>query len=89
VSIGDWSQIASFGDPISAEALVGLLESERVPCRIESNAIIPGLGTSFAVLVPPGLLRRATWIRNQAAQVSEQELTYLATGQLPDGDTKS
>ncbi len=87
--IDGWSEIASFGDPISAEALVGLLESEKVPCHIDSNEIVPGLGTRFAVLVPAELVHRANWVRNQAAHVTEQELTYLATGQLPGDGTKS
>lgn len=84
-----WMTIATFGDRISAEALVGLFESEKLPCRIASNEIVPGLGSEFAVLVPAELVHRATWIRQQSAHVSEQELTYLATGELPDESTKS
>ena len=87
--IGGWSEIAYFGDRISAEGLVGLLESEKVPCYIDSNEVVPGLGSRFAVLVPDEYVRRATWIQNEASRVSEQELAYLATGQLPDGSTKS
>lgn len=87
--IDGWSAIATFGDRLSAEALAGLLESERLPCYIDSNEIVPGLGSEFIVLVPAEFVHRANWIRRQVAQVSEQELTYLATGQLPDGPTKS
>ena len=87
--IDGWSEIASFGDRLSAEALVGLLESEKVPCHIESNEVVPGLGTRFAVFVPTDLMHRATWIRQQAAHVSEEELSYLATGHPPDGKTDS
>jgi hypothetical protein len=78
----DWSVVATFGDRISAQALVGLLDSEKVLCRLSSNEPLPGLGSEFAVLVPTKLLHRARWIREQA-RVSEQELTYLATGELP------
>jgi len=78
----DWSVVATFGDRISAQALVGLLDSEKVLCRLSSNEPLPGLGSEFAVLVPTKLLHRAQWIRAHA-QVSEQELTYLATGELP------
>ena len=84
----DWSVVATFGDPISAEALVGLLESEKLPCRVDRNEAIPGLSTGFSVLVRTELLRRAQWIRAQAP-VSEEELTYLATGELPGGSDKS
>ena len=84
-----WREIATFGDRMSAEALVGLLQSEKVPCRIDADEVVPGLGTNFAVLVPAELMHRANWIRQQAAHFSEQELTYLATGELPDGTAKS
>jgi hypothetical protein len=83
----DWSAVATFGDRISAEVLAGLFESEKLPSRIASNEVVPGLGTEFSVLVPAEFVRKANWIRQQA-HFSEQELTYLATGQLPDG-TKS
>jgi hypothetical protein len=78
-----WSVVATFADPISAEALSGRLTSEDVPCQVVSNDTLPGLATEFAVLVPTELLHRAQWILKQA-DFSEQELTYLATGKLPD-----
>jgi hypothetical protein len=84
----DWSVVETFGDPISAEALVGLLESEKLPCRFASNEVIRGLSSGFSVLVPTELQRKAQWIRAQAP-VSEEELTYFATGELPGGGEKS
>lgn len=81
-----WSAVAAFEDSISAEALAGLLRSEDILCRVSSNETIPGLATEFAVLVPAEQLRRAQWVMKQAP-VSEQELTYLATGKLP-GETQ-
>jgi len=83
-----WSIVARFGDQISAQALFGLLESENLPCYVASNAAVPGLGTEFAVLVPTELLARAQRIRAQS-QVSEEELTFLATGELPDAPHQS
>jgi hypothetical protein len=80
-----WSVFATFGDRISAQALIGLLESEKLPCRFVSNEVVPGLGTEFSVLVHTNQLHRAEWIRKQS-QVSEEELTYLATGELPADD---
>jgi hypothetical protein len=80
VPLDDWSVVATFGDRISAQALVGLLDSEKLLCRLASNEPLPGLGTEFAVLVPTHLLHRAQWIREHA-QVSEQELNFLATGE--------
>jgi hypothetical protein len=58
---------------------------EQVPCRVASNETLPGLATEFAVLVPVELLHRAQWILQQT-NFSEEELTYLATGELPDGN---
>jgi hypothetical protein len=82
MNVNDWTIVATFGDRISAQALVGLLDSEKIPCRLVSNEPLPGLGSEFAVMVPQGLLRQATRIREEA-RVSEQELTYLATGETP------
>jgi hypothetical protein len=78
-----WSAVATFADPLSAEALAGRLTSEKLPCQVVSDETLPGLATAFAVLVPAELLHRAQWILKQA-NFSEQELTYLATGELPN-----
>jgi hypothetical protein len=88
MNVNDWSILATFGDRISAQALVGLLDSEKLTCRLISNEPLPGLGSEFAVMVPKNLLRRATRIREEA-RVSEQELTYLATGEQSGEAEKS
>ena len=88
MSQDEWSIVAAFGDRISAQALVGLLDSEKLLCRLASNEPLPGLGTEFAVLVPTALLARARRIRDEA-RVSEQELTDLALGQTPGAAEKS
>ena len=88
MNVNEWTIVATFGDRISAQALVGLLDSEKILCRLVSNEPLPGLGSEFAVMVPRGLLQRATRIREEA-RVSEQELTYLATGELPGPADKS
>lgn len=84
MSIDGWSVVTTFGDRISADALSGLLESESLQCLVVSNGVVPGLGTEFAVLVPTEQLRKAQRVR-ESAQVSNEELTYLATGELPGG----
>lgn len=80
-----WSVVATFADSLSAEALSGRLTSEEVPSQVVWNGALPGLATEFAVLVPAELLHRAQWILKQV-DFSEQELTYLATGELPNRD---
>ncbi|HTC50656.1 MAG TPA: hypothetical protein VK700_01825 [Steroidobacteraceae bacterium] len=87
MSQSGWSVVAKFGDPISAQALFGLLEAWNLPCYFASNGAVPGLGTEFAILVPTEFLARAQRIREQS-QVSEEELTFLATGELPDAPQK-
>jgi hypothetical protein len=86
VAMDGWSVVGTFGDRISAQALVGLLESEKLPCYLASNAAVPGLGTEFTVLVPSEFLRKAQRTVEQA-RVSEQELTSLALAASP-GETK-
>ena len=83
MALDGWSVVATFGDQISAQALIGLLVSEKVPCHYVSNAAVPGLGTEFTVLVPTELLHRAQWVREQA-RVSEQELDRLAARKTPE-----
>jgi hypothetical protein len=87
LSLSGWSVVAKFGDPISAQALFGLLQSENLPCYFASNGAVPGLGTEFAVLVPTELLAKAQRVRAQS-QVSEEELTFLATGESPEEPKK-
>lgn len=78
-----WSEVVTLSDRISAEAVLGLLTQGDVPGRIVSDEHLPGLGLFFSVVVPAELLHRARWLLSEA-QVSEAELTYLATRELPD-----
>jgi hypothetical protein len=78
-----WMSVADYSDRASAEAIVCLLSAAKVPCFIVSDEALPGLGSDFSVRVPPDLFHRARWVLAQS-QVSEAELTYLATGELPD-----
>jgi hypothetical protein len=79
-----WAAVASFSDRASAEVVLGLLIENDLPGYIASNEYVPGLGSNFSPCVPAHLLHRARWILEQC-RVSEGELTYLATGKLPDG----
>ena len=83
-----WSSVVTYSDPISAEAALPILKDGRVPCRITSDATIPGLASFFSVEVPSELLHRARVLLD-SAKVSDAELTYLATQELPgDSDGK-
>ena len=79
-----WAAVASYSDRASAEAVVGLLAANELPCYVASNEYVPGLGSDFSIRVPARLLHRAQWVLEQC-RVSEGELIYLATGMLPEG----
>ena len=79
-----WSEVATFSDRVSAEAMLSLLARDDVPGRIVSDEHIPGLGLFFSVVVPAEFLHRAQRLVF-GAQVSEAELTDLATKESPDG----
>jgi hypothetical protein len=79
-----WASVAAYSDRMSAEAIVGLLAGQQMPCYIASNEHIPGLGSSFSVCVPARLRHRAQWILEQA-RVTESELTELAMRCPADG----
>ena len=72
-----WTSVATYADRISAEAILGLLTSQSVPCYIASNEHVPGLGTKFSVCVPSRLTDAANTILADN-RVSDSELTDLA-----------
>jgi Putative prokaryotic signal transducing protein len=78
-----WISVAIFSDKISAEAILALLTGQGLPAYIKSDEHVPGLGSNFSVFVPPDRVRQAQRILEQG-QVSEKELTELATGVKPD-----
>jgi Putative prokaryotic signal transducing protein len=78
-----WISVAIFSDKISAEAILALLTGQGLPAYIKSDEHVPGLGSNFSVFVPPDRVRQAQRILEQG-QVSEAELTELATGVKPD-----
>jgi hypothetical protein len=83
VSNSAWVSVATYSDKISAEAVLGLLTGEGLPAYIKSDEHVPGLGSNFSVFVPPDRVRQAQRLFEQG-QVSEKELTDLATGVKPD-----
>lgn len=82
-----WITFAVYGDAASAEATAGLLRSETIPVHVASGEPVPGLIEGFRVMVPPDMLHRAQWILSQA-QLTDEELAFLATGVLGEGDGK-
>lgn len=83
----EWCEFAAYSDVASAELVAGLLRNESVPVHIASDEPMPGLVRGFRILVPPDMLHRARWVAAQA-ELSEEELVFLATGQLSCGSSE-
>jgi hypothetical protein len=81
----DWQQFAVFEDQASAEAFAGRLRVDGVPARIAGHSPVPGLNEGFQVMVPTRLAHRAKSVA-ALAEPTDEELRYLATGELPDDD---
>ena len=78
-----WTSVATYSDKVIAEALLGLLSGAGVPAYIKSDEHVPGLGSSFSLFVPVDRVRQATRLLEHG-QLSEKELTELATQAKPD-----
>jgi hypothetical protein len=64
------------------------LTREDVPARIEGRSLQSGREAEFWVFVHRSLAHRARWIVAQLPPTDE-ELTFLATGELPGSDKES
>lgn len=71
----------SFENEPSAEAIAELLRRQGIPARVEVRAALPGLVGNVRIVVPEILQHRARWLL-KFAEVSERELSFLATGNL-------
>jgi hypothetical protein len=73
-----WSVLAVYPDPVSAEIFAGLLRSEAIPVRIKADEPVPGLMRAFSVQVPEAMLARARTICSQAPLSDEEWAQYVA-----------
>lgn len=69
--------LAVYADPVSAEAVAGLLRSESVPVRIKADEPVPGLMRGYSVMVHPAMVMRAQAICSQAQMTDEEWAQYL------------
>jgi hypothetical protein len=81
----DWQQFAVFEDEASAEALAGRLRVDGVPAQVAGRSLVPGLNEGFQVMVPTRLAHRAKRVA-ALAELTDEELRYLATGESPGDD---
>ena len=80
----DWELFKTVDDRGTAEMLAELFKSNDIPTRIDYGALQAGID-GVRVYVPAELAHRARWILTDQG-FSDEELSYLATGKLPDDD---
>ena len=73
--------VAEFNDLGSADAIAGLLKGDGVHTKVKPTGMASGAPRKYLVLVDPTQLHRARWFLENN-EISEAELTYLATGEL-------
>ena len=76
-----WDTAAVVADALSAQVLLGRLLSEGLPARVQSDTALLGAARQCRILVPAGLLHRAKYVLWET-QFTEEELAFLATGEL-------
>ena len=81
-------ELRRFATVASAEALATLLEAEGIECILDPSdpfvtAIASG-GAGVRLLVPEAKRHRAEFVLRDS-EFSDDELTYLATGESPAG----
>ena len=76
-----WQTVACLSDLPGAHVLAQRLRSDGVAVRVISDPQLLGEGRICEVQVPLPLVRKAQWLLPQA-QFTDDELTFLATGEL-------
>ena len=78
-----WECFAVYHDELSAGVVAGYLRRNECPAEVLGSAGT-ALDNGIRVLVPGQLLNRARWLW-ASADLTEADLEYLATGELPGG----
>jgi hypothetical protein len=80
-----WESVASFLDIEMAHTVAALLEAEVIPAQVIAGSKLMGEAPLWEVRVPADHLDAARCLLAQS-QLSDPELTYLATGVLGTPD---
>ncbi len=82
MSDSQWQPVVIVLDTLSANAIAERLQLEGIPARVESDTSLLGAARQCSVLVERANLHRARWMLASGG-FTDEELTYLATGELP------
>jgi hypothetical protein len=77
----EWQVVATYSDVASGHVIVTLFNREGLPAQLILGNPLFGNANGCEIRVPRELAHRARWILSQA-ELSDAELTYLATGEL-------
>jgi hypothetical protein len=78
-----WKLLTCLWDVPSTRVLADVLASEGITTRIVTDAAVMGEAAPCRIFVDAAQAHRARRLLSQE-QLSEPELTFLATGELPD-----
>ena len=79
-----WERFATYNNELAAKVVVDYLARHDCPAQV-SGCAGANINSGVHVLVPGELLHRARWLWAQA-DLTEQELNFLASGELTAGD---
>jgi hypothetical protein len=77
-----WKLLITVSDAPSAQAFATVLRAEGIDLRVDTDAGVLGQAAPCRIYVEATQLRQARWALSQR-NFSDDELTYLATGESP------
>jgi hypothetical protein len=80
--VSAWQLLITLSDVPSAQAFAAVLNAEGIGVRVDTDAGVLGQAAPCRIYVDATQLRQARWALSQR-NFSDDELTYLATGELP------
>jgi hypothetical protein len=80
--VSTWKLLITLSDVPSAQAFTAVLAAEGIGVRVDTVASVLGQAAPCRIYVDATQLRQARWALAQRS-FSDDELTYLATGEPP------
>ena len=77
-----WQLLITLSDVPSAQAFADVLAADGIDVRVDSDASVLGQAAPCRIYVHSSQIRQARWALSQR-RFSDEELTFLSTGELP------